>query len=115
MSRPRCSAVRRLRCRCCTTRVCRSGCSFSARSIAMPRCSRWRTGWPATRSTAPIWKAAPERVRLPQTAELRRHHVLVLPDALGQAEGLDELAHVVERALGNRLIVEWQVALDQSG
>src|SRR3954467_13575204 len=112
MSRPRCSAVRRPRGRSCTTRVCRSGCSFSARSIAMPRCSKWRTGWHATRSTAPIWSAQPERLRLPQIAELRRHDILVLADALGQPDRLYELAHAVERALGDCRVVERQVAFD---
>src|SRR4051812_49742001 len=81
----------------------------------MPRCSRWRTGWRATRSTAPIWSALLERLRLPQIAELRRHHVLVLADAFGQADGLHELAHVIERTLGDCRVVKRQVAFDPSG
>src|SRR2546423_124131 len=82
----------------------------------MPRCSKWRTGWRAMRSTVPIWSARQaDLLCLPQIAELGRHYVLVLADAFGQADRLHELAHAVEGALGNRRIVERQVALDERG
>src|SRR5436305_14150357 len=79
----------------------------------MPRCSRWRPGSCVTRSTVRIWLAPPERLRLPEIAELRRHHIPVLADALGQADRLNELAHAVERGLGDRRVVVRQVAFDQ--
>src|SRR6187402_2966731 len=40
-------------------------------------------------------------LRLPQIRELRRHHVLVLADALGDAGRLREPAHGVERLLAD--------------